>query len=65
MRHLEEMTKKMKTLKYGRPFLYYSLPLSNNIILYAIDYISKNPPREKGIEKNYASEVGVNLKIQE
>jgi len=27
--------------------------------------LSKNPPREKGIEKNYVIEVGVNLKIQE
>ena len=38
MRHLEEMTKKMKTLKYGRPFLFYSLPLSHNTILYARDH---------------------------
>jgi hypothetical protein len=75
MRHLEEVTKKMKTLKYGRPFLFYSLSLTPNYIPMQEITISKHSPRERGtfedirvskrIEKNYEVAVGVKLKIRE
>ena len=52
MRHLEEVTKKMKTLKYGRPFLFYSLSLTPNYISMQEITISKHSPRERNFRRN-------------